>query len=136
MLVDSVTRKMPCQVCKADGNCLTQDEFMKIWQGITSSVEDLTFKCLVQIKCKDCENLGEMVECGMCMGKQGWPCKVDPHGQHVHPNMGACVDFKKWEAEALTQAENATKEEEPGTVFGYTKEDIEKMSPKEESDEG
>lgn len=44
-------------------------------------------------QCKDCGNLGEKVECGMCRGKQGWKCKADPNGQHVHPEMGACIDF-------------------------------------------
>jgi len=44
-------------------------------------------------QCKDCENLGERVACDECAGGYGWKCKADKHGQHVHRDMGACVDF-------------------------------------------
>lgn len=47
--------------------------------------------------CVDCINLGEAVECTDCADGKGWPCKIDKNGQHVHPDMCACVDFKsKW----------------------------------------
>jgi hypothetical protein len=48
MLVNSVTRKMPCQDCNLDGDCTVQDLFMKIWPELSSSVEDLTFRCLAK----------------------------------------------------------------------------------------
>lgn len=44
-------------------------------------------------RCKDCGNLGEPVECDECAGGVGYPCKADGHGQHVHPDMGACIEY-------------------------------------------
>jgi hypothetical protein len=43
--------------------------------------------------CEDCALLGDRVECKECAEGEGWPCKVDPAGQHVHPHMMACRDF-------------------------------------------
>lgn len=48
MFNNSVTRKVPCQNCNFDGTCKIQDEFIKIWPAISSSVEDLTFRCLAR----------------------------------------------------------------------------------------
>jgi len=48
MFVNSLTRKMPCHDCKFDGDCTIQDVFSDIWSGLTSSVEDLTFRCLAK----------------------------------------------------------------------------------------
>lgn len=44
-------------------------------------------------QCRDCGSLGDKVPCGECAGGYGWTCKADKHGQHVHKNMRACVDF-------------------------------------------
>lgn len=44
--------------------------------------------------CGDCELLGEPIACSCCRDGTGWPCHADGHGQHVHPGMGVCVDYK------------------------------------------
>lgn len=48
MFTNALTRKMPCHGCRFDGVCKLQDKFASIWSGMTSSVEDLTFKCLAK----------------------------------------------------------------------------------------
>lgn len=53
------------------------------------------YECTERIyQCKDCENIGEPVDCKKCAGGKGWPCKADKNGQHIHPQMRQCTDFK------------------------------------------
>lgn len=99
MHINLLTRKMPCHVCKHIDDCTILDALTPVMKGLTSSVEDLTFKCLARkrYRCEDCENLGESVRCSECAGGSGWNCKADLKGQHVNPGMGACGDFVKKE---------------------------------------
>lgn len=45
--------------------------------------------------CGTCGHLGPPVNCRRCAGGKGRPCGIDKHGQHVHPDMAACRQWKE-----------------------------------------